>query len=143
MFIKKKSQPTRGQGGPPIPHPQKKSYLFCDLKPYAKFQNTTITPSGRKVTRAETKKEKNAINSGHLIPWQRTQAARTKNIFFSSLVLLFLCLYLNNYNHVRNSLQTIWTYLWKLWKLFMSVYCCINIYGSILLYKYLCQYIAV
>ena len=41
--------------------------FFCDLKPHAKFQNHTVTPSGRKVTRSE-KREKNAINSGHLVP---------------------------------------------------------------------------
>ena len=33
-----------------------------------------ITPSGRKVSEAE-RKRKNAVNSGHLVPWQRTQAA--------------------------------------------------------------------
>ena len=38
-----------------------------------------ITPSGRKVTQAEREKkeENNAINSGHLDPWHRTQAAQT------------------------------------------------------------------
>jgi hypothetical protein len=34
-----------------------KSYLFCNLKPHAKFQNPTITPSGRKVTGAEREKK--------------------------------------------------------------------------------------
>ena len=47
-------------------HP--KSYYFCELKPHAKFQNPTITPSGKKVTQAEREKreerEKNAVNSG-------------------------------------------------------------------------------
>jgi hypothetical protein len=50
-------------------HP--KSYFWCDLKPHAKIQNPTITPSGRKVSEAERKKKegnktKNAFNSGHL-----------------------------------------------------------------------------
>ena len=30
---------------------------FCDLKPNAQFHNPTITTSGRKVTRAERKRE--------------------------------------------------------------------------------------
>jgi hypothetical protein len=37
-------------------HP--KSYFFCDLKPYAKFHNPTITPSGRKVTRQRERKKR-------------------------------------------------------------------------------------
>ena len=41
----------------------------------AKFQNPTITSYGRKVTEAEERK--NAVNSEHLVPWQRMQAART------------------------------------------------------------------
>ena len=32
--------------------------FFCDLKPHAKFQNPTITPSGREVSEAERKKKK-------------------------------------------------------------------------------------
>ena len=44
------------RGGPQI-------YFLCDLKPYATFQNPTITPSGRKVSEAE-EEEKNAVNSG-------------------------------------------------------------------------------
>ena len=31
---------------------------FCDLKPRTKFQNATITPTGRKVSVAEKKREK-------------------------------------------------------------------------------------
>ena len=42
--------------------------FFCDLKPHAKFQNPTITPSGRKVSVGEEEREKNAVNSGHLVP---------------------------------------------------------------------------
>jgi hypothetical protein len=41
--------------------------FFCDLKPDAKFQSPTITPSGRKVTGAEREKKKHAINSRHLV----------------------------------------------------------------------------
>ena len=33
--------------------------FLCDLKPHAKFQNPTITPSGRKVTGSEKKERKN------------------------------------------------------------------------------------
>jgi hypothetical protein len=49
------------------PHPQKKlklenqppkSYSFCDLKPHAKFQIPTLTPSGRKVMAAEEERKK-------------------------------------------------------------------------------------
>jgi hypothetical protein len=46
------------------------------LKPNAKFKNPTITPSERKVTGAERRRRKPAINSGHLVSWQCTQAAR-------------------------------------------------------------------
>ena len=49
--------------------------FFCDLKPHAKFHNPTITPSWRKVSVEEERKkerkkeerEKNAVNSGHLV----------------------------------------------------------------------------
>ena len=54
---------------------------MCDLKPNAKYQKPTITPYGRKVNVAERKKEerdKNAVNSGHLVPWQCKQAAQTQ-----------------------------------------------------------------
>ena len=34
-----------------------KFYPFCDLNPLAKFQNTTIVPSRRKVTHEEREKE--------------------------------------------------------------------------------------
>ena len=42
----------------------------CELGAHAGFQNPTITPSGRKVTRGEneeSKKRKNAVNSGHYV----------------------------------------------------------------------------
>jgi hypothetical protein len=61
-FVLKKTR--KGGGVPP------KNLIYCDLKPQAKFQNHTITPSGRKVSVAERKKEekkKNAFNSGHLV----------------------------------------------------------------------------
>ena len=48
-----------------------KSYFCCDLKPQAKFGNPKITRSGRKVTTSEEREreiEKNAVNSGHLVP---------------------------------------------------------------------------
>ena len=68
-----------GQGGPSNLF-DPKSYFFCDLKPQANFRNPTITPSGRKVTTSERRKKeekKKTVNSGHLVPWQRTQAAWT------------------------------------------------------------------
>ena len=51
--------PPGGRGGPQY-FCYNKSYFFFDLKPYAKFGNPTITPSGRKVTTSEEReKEKN------------------------------------------------------------------------------------
>ena len=46
-----------GLGGVPLIFFHPKSYFLCDLKPHAKFHNPTITPSGRKVSEAERKKE--------------------------------------------------------------------------------------
>ena len=40
----------------------------CYLGAHAKFQNPTITPSGRKVTGGEEEREKNSIYGGHLVP---------------------------------------------------------------------------
>ena len=42
-----------GAGGVPQTRVHPKFYFFCDLKPHPKFQNPTITPSGRKVAQAE------------------------------------------------------------------------------------------
>ena len=50
-----------------------------------------ITPSRRKVSEAEREREKNAVNSGHLVLGQHAQTAQTK-IFFSA----------NTNNKVRN-----------------------------------------
>ena len=45
-----------------------------------------ITPSGRKVTQAERRekkeRDKNAVNSGHLVPLQHTQATWTKIVLY-------------------------------------------------------------
>ena len=48
---------ARGKGGPTnfVSH---HFYFFCDLKPHTKFQNHTITSSGRKVTRAERERKR-------------------------------------------------------------------------------------
>ena len=61
--------------------PPSPSYYFCDLKPHAKLHIPTITPSGRQVTQAERREKmrKNAVNSGHLVSCQCTQAARINN----------------------------------------------------------------
>ena len=74
-----------GRGCPPnLSLPQ--ILFFCYFKPHAKFQNPTITPSVRKVSEAERKKEeitrKNTVNSGDLVLWQRTQTARTNSKCF-------------------------------------------------------------
>ena len=61
---------------------------MSDLKPNTKFQNPTIISSGRKVSvgeKREKKERKNAFNSGHLVPWQRMQAARTNKIKISGV----------------------------------------------------------
>ena len=55
--------------------------------------NPTITPLWEKSNPSrerERKKEreKNAVNSGHLVPWQRTQAAQTKIV--SDILKLFI-----------------------------------------------------
>jgi hypothetical protein len=46
-------------GGRGVPHIlfQPESYFFCELKPHATFQNPTITPSLRKVTRRREERE--------------------------------------------------------------------------------------
>ena len=44
-------------GGPPNYFPPQ-ILFFCDLRPHAKFQNPTITPSGRKVMAGERKRER-------------------------------------------------------------------------------------
>ena len=45
MKKNKKIDPP-GAGGVPQICFHSKSYLFCDLKPHAKFQKPTVTPSG-------------------------------------------------------------------------------------------------
>ena len=48
----------RGAGGVPQMFSHPKSYFFCDLKPHAKFQDPTITPSWRKVSGGEEEERK-------------------------------------------------------------------------------------
>ena len=48
----------RGKGAPPIFF-LTPNLIFCNLKPHSKFQNPTITPSGRKASVGEEKREKN------------------------------------------------------------------------------------
>jgi hypothetical protein len=50
-FSEEKNLKNRPPRGPQI-------LFFCELKPGAKYQNPVITPSGRKVTRAEEEREK-------------------------------------------------------------------------------------
>ena len=69
--------------------------FFVWLKTLCKIWNPTISPSGRKVTGAERgrKKEKNAVNVGHLVPWQHTQAAQAKMLNLKKVLgLSFLIL---------------------------------------------------
>ena len=68
--------------------------FFGDLNPHAKFRNPTITPSGRKVTAGERRKkerEKNAFNSEHFVPRQRTQAARANYCCHPYYVCVCVC----------------------------------------------------
>ena len=67
-------------------HP--KSYFFCELKPHAKFQNPTISPSGRKVTRR--REEEREITP---FPWQRTHPLGP-----ISLIISYLFCYITNQN---------------------------------------------
>ena len=70
----------------PIDTKGKFSVQMTPLKTPCKILELTITPSGRKVMAAK-ESEKNAANSGHLVPWQRTQAAQAKMVTaFHSLV---------------------------------------------------------
>ena len=39
-----------------------KSYICRELKPHGKFQNPTITPSGRKVTQGEREEEEKIVD---------------------------------------------------------------------------------
>ena len=56
-YICNQNSPPGGQWGSP------KFYFCCDSKPHAKFQDPTITPSGRKVSEAERKKERERKNA--------------------------------------------------------------------------------
>ena len=51
LFFKPKKSPPDGRGRWGVPNffLYHKSYLFCELKPCAKFQNPRTNPSGRKV----------------------------------------------------------------------------------------------
>jgi hypothetical protein len=60
--------PPGRRGVPPEFLLSLKSYFLGDLKPHSKFQNPTITSSGRKVTFLERRRRRNAVNSGHLVP---------------------------------------------------------------------------
>jgi hypothetical protein len=53
VFLKTLTNRPPGGGVGPPNFVHLKSYFICDLKSHAKFYNTTITPSGRKVSEAE------------------------------------------------------------------------------------------
>ena len=61
LFFPRKNPKTSTPGAPHFFYP--KSYFSCDLKPHAKFQNPTITPSGRKVTRRKEREKRNKPNA--------------------------------------------------------------------------------
>jgi hypothetical protein len=46
--------------------------------PYDKFNSVQLNNQSRE--KREEWKRKSAVNSGHLVPWQHTQAARTNYI---------------------------------------------------------------
>ena len=86
VFSRKKNKnnwPPRGQGGPPILF-YPKSYLFCDWKPLCKISKAYDNSLWVKSNGHGKKERKNGVNSGHLVLWQRTQAAGTK--IFSHLL---------------------------------------------------------
>jgi hypothetical protein len=56
-----KYRPTGGQGRPQNLFCPKSYFFFFYLKRHAKFQNPTITPSGRKVTGAERRRRRNPL----------------------------------------------------------------------------------
>ena len=61
---KKNKSTSRSQEGSLILFSHPKSYFFGNLKPHAKFQNHTITPSGRKVSKAEERKKEEREKAG-------------------------------------------------------------------------------
>ena len=71
--------PLGGRGGPPnfVP-PQILFFLW--VKTPCKISEPYDNPFWEKSNPAQRKKEReNAVYSGHLVPWQRMQAARTNN----------------------------------------------------------------
>ena len=50
--------PLKGARGGPQKFVSPQILFFCDWQPHAKFENPTITPSGRKVTAAERREKK-------------------------------------------------------------------------------------
>ena len=95
---------------------------MSDLKPHAKFQNPTITPSGRKVTESEEEeRRRKTVYSGHWVPWQRMQAAW------------------NNWVHIlgkgkMNMMRdTVYSCVWS--KMF---FCCISRFTDSFKYSWLC-----
>ena len=58
--------------------------------------------------RREKEREKNAVNSEHLVPWQRTQAAQT-NIFSSPYLMCFFPLPLKQFIHFLRSKTSIFS----------------------------------
>ena len=57
--------------------------IFLWLKTPCKISEPYDNPFWERSKRSrekEEEREKNAVNSGHLVPWQRTQAARTKSV---------------------------------------------------------------
>ena len=54
-----------------------KSYFLCDLKPHAKFENPRTTPSGKKVTGGERKREKTQLIEATTLCLQHPRAAHT------------------------------------------------------------------
>ena len=65
--------------------------------------------------RTHSPRTKNTVNSGHLVPWQRTQATRTKiyreTISAGVLILSATNYYVSEEEKFQTGLQTIWFWL--------------------------------
>ena len=70
------SQHIQASGpGELVPLPRANPYAYGEHEPVdSRGEKGSVE---RKVTTSEERKRKNSINSGHLVPWQHTQAART------------------------------------------------------------------
>ena len=109
--------------------------FFCYLGAHAKIWNPATTPSGILVTAARVRRlipkivayiscsvgrthfawTKNAVNSGHLVPWQRMQAARA-NLKKTASIAMEMTRIIKKENLFKKSVQ-VWRRKPENWKL--------------------------